>query len=162
MLKNCPDCQKQYSIRASQCVHCGAPNDDLNHSSAEQNTDDSGINWTWVIILVVFSFLMFFYGKETRDYVLNLFNVGVVAEVDLQDCQNERVRNQVKATFDESPSAQSLNLKALIVETHDMSTAKGAILSCRANITLNNNEVVVYKFNFKKHGDAFYVEGLPY
>lgn len=160
MLKNCPDCQKQYSLRAAQCVHCGAPNDDLNTSSTA-TSEDGGINWAWIGILCVFAFLMFFYGKETRDYVLNLFDAGVVAEIDLKDCDNDRVKNQIKDTFDESPSALNLNLKAIMVESYNIETAHDAILSCAANISLNNNEMVTYHFNFKKQGNNFLVEGWP-
>ena len=160
MLKSCPDCYKQYSVRAANCIHCGAPNDDVYVAASEQ-TEEEGINWAWLIGLAIFCFLMFFYGKETRDYVLNLFNAGVVAEVDLDDCSNDRVRNQIKATFNESPSALNLNLKAIMVESYNIKTANGAILSCAAKITLNNTQRVSYKFNFKRHGDEFLVEGWP-
>lgn len=161
MLKNCPDCQQQYSIRAQQCPHCGAPNDDLVNQSVPVDTEEGDINWGWMIALIVFVFVMLFYGKESRDYVLNLFNVGIVGEVDLQDCTSTRVSNEIKDTFAQSPYALTNHLKVIMVESEEVTTRQGAVLSCLSELTLNNNQKVLYQFDFKKQGDQYLIEGSP-
>lgn len=162
MLKICPDCSKSYSVRATSCVHCGAPNDDLIQQTTTVELEQESTNWGFIIILCIVAFLMFFYGKETRDFVLNLFDAGVVAEVDLQNCENNRVRNEIKTTFENSPYAQTHHLKIVTmnVQNHQLST--GAALSCLSTMTLNNNQQVTYLMNFKRQGDNYLVEGQPW
>lgn len=162
MLKNCPDCQQQYSVRAQQCLHCGAPNDDLVPSQRITEQEEDSNNWGFIIGLLIFAFLMFFYGEETRNYVLNFFNAGVVAEVDLKDCDSDRVKNEIKDTFDKSPYALNTHLKAILVETQQLQTNNGAILTCLSTMTLNNNQTIKYSFDFKKHGDNYLIEGQPW
>lgn len=153
-LKNCEDCGQDYSKKAEKCIHCGAPNQD-------QESDSS---WGSFIIFAVIGWLLYAnFGGISHFFkeLLNAANVGVISEYDLKDCNNDRIKTSMKQSFDESPYAQTYHLKAIMIETTQKKVDQGYLLSCNAKMTLNNNEVVNYTFNFSKQDDQYLIEGMP-
>ena len=153
-LKKCDDCGQNYSENAEKCIHCGAPNND----------GELGNFLGSLIVFAVIGWFIYANSASLGTFIkelLNAFNVGAIAESNFQDCDNDRIKTSMKQAFDESPSAQSYHLKAVIIETKQKKTSNGYVLSCNAKITLNNNEVVAYTFNFSKQNNQYLIEGVP-
>lgn len=156
-LKNCEDCGQAYSKKADKCIHCGSPN--------QNEEDDWGdVIERFIVIGVIGWFIYVNSGAIGKflDQLLTAFNVGVVSEQNFKNCHNERIKISMKHTFDESQYAQSLHLKAIIVDAQQVKAGSGYILSCNARITLNNSQTLGYTFNFSKQGDQYLIEATPY
>lgn len=160
-LRPCEDCKKDYSDRAAQCIHCGAPNPLMVHPTQ----DDSNTLTEFVIGCLIVGVLLFFYGKDLIAYaghLLNSLNVGVLSESQLQDCENDRIKTSMKQTFDESAYAQTYHLKAITIQTSESSVKqKGSILACNATLTTNSAETFRFIYQFKKHEGGYLIEAQP-
>lgn len=153
-LKNCEDCGQSYSEKADQCIHCGAPNQEK----------ESGEFLGTIIGFIIIGCIVYANIDSVRSFfkeILNLANVGVVSENDLEDCNNDRIKNSMKQSFNESPHAQTYHLKAIMIETVSKKSTQDYLLSCNAKMTLNNSEIIHYTFNFSKQDNQYLIEGIP-
>ncbi|MCY6411740.1 MULTISPECIES: hypothetical protein [Acinetobacter] len=162
MLKKCLECDKEYSDRSEACIHCGAPNDELlqkkQQAVEKENESEAYTNLIIVIILAVIGYIYF---DPIRNYFLDLFDVGIVSKYDLKDCSSDRVKKSIMQMFNDGTYAQTYHIKSISVDTAVIDTNKDAILSCQANLALNNQEHISYIINFKEQGDQIMIEGNP-
>ena len=160
-LRQCEDCNKDYSDRAGQCIHCGAPNPLMTQPAQ----DDSNTFVEFVAGCLIVGGILFFYGKDLIAYaghLLNSLNVGVLTESQLRDCENDRIKTSMKKTFDESAYAQTYHLKAISIQSSESSAKqKGSILACNATLTTNSTETFHFIYQFKKHEDGDMIEAQP-
>ena len=160
-LRQCEDCNKDYSDRAGQCIHCGAPNPLMTQPAQ----DDSNTFVEFVAGCLIVGGILFFYGKDLIAYaghLLNSLNVGVLTESQLRDCENDRIKTSMKKTFDESAYAQTYHLKAISIQSSESSAKqKGSILACNATLTTNSTETFHFIYQFKKHEDGYMIEAQP-
>lgn len=162
-LKQCPDCHKEYSFRAANCIHCGAPNE---HFQAPEQTvvvakDDENSVWSWIVGAVIIAAIVLAMVPDLRVYVLRMINpnTDVVTENEMRSCDSTGAYNQMKSAFDQSQYALSLNLKAVDIKTMSLDTAAGSTMTCQADIMLNNGEDIRYVFNFTEQGDQYLISG---
>ncbi|WP_407304761.1 hypothetical protein [Acinetobacter sp.] len=164
-LQQCPDCLKEYSLRAPSCIHCGAPNEHFQAVAqpvaAEKDDDNSVLGWILAIIVGVGTVLAMV--PDLRVEVLRMFdpNTDVVTENEMRSCDSKGAKNQMKSAFDQSQYAMTLNLKAVTVQSTTLETESGNVLTCQAEMMLNNSETVHYIFNFTEQGDQYLISGRP-
>lgn len=152
-LKPCPECGHNYSNKAKSCPQCASPNE-----SYESSSDNmfSGVNA--LILFGAFFVGLYFFGNP----VLNYFNVGIVGEKDLKNCSNDRIKMQMLNTFNESPYALQTHIKAIKVQNEQVvDLSQNSALVCDVNLVLNNAEALGFRFDFKKDGDNYLVQGEP-
>ena len=145
MLKNCDDCGKDYSDHALACVHCGAPNPKIEEDKEAQSST------TWIIICIILIILAVSGGlSKIRNFALDLFDKGIVAEVDTYPCENNnRINISVKQMFNESQYALSQNLKAVSVNVETRPKNDNSLSTCAAEFLLNNGQKINMLIDFK-------------
>ncbi len=152
-LKPCPECGHNYSSQAKSCPQCAAPNSDYESTSDRMF---SGVN-----SLILFGALLggvYFFGNP----VLNYFNVGIVGAKDLKNCSNDRIKMQMLNTFNESPYALQTHIKAIKVQNEQaVDFSQDSALVCDVNLVLSNTESLDFRFDFKKDGDNYLIQGEP-
>lgn len=145
MLKNCDDCGKDYSDQALACVHCGAPNPKIEEDKEAQSST------TWIIISI-FSIILVISGgfSKIRNFALDLFDQGIVAESDTYPCENNnRINISVKQMFNESQYALSQSLKAVSVSAETRPKNTSSLSICAAELLLNNGQKINMLIEFK-------------
>lgn len=164
-LQQCPDCQKEYSLRAPSCIHCGAPNEHfqavVQPAPVQQDNDNSV--WSWIGCIVFCLGVFFAMAPDALTDILRNFkpDIGIVTETDMRSCDSKGAQNEMKSTFDQSQYAMTLNLKAVTIQSTDLELESGSVLTCQTEIMLNNSEKVHYIFNFTKQGDQYLISGRP-
>ena len=84
-LINCSDCEKEISVNADACPHCGAPTElKKNKNSANQNVNPQTTLVGWGVFFIIFGVILFMtYMTIGKQYLMNnlyiLMNGNVVA-----------------------------------------------------------------------------------
>lgn len=139
-LIKCEECGNSYSSQAKNCVHCGAP------------TPESLLTY-WLNGLQVICWLLagFFILKAVLPFIVPMLQSDGIAESDLT-CSSSNLNDQMKSVFDQSPYALSNNLKAVLIESQDISkTNESSLVTCNTTLTLNNNQTISYVFDVTKN-----------
>ncbi|QOW47446.1 MULTISPECIES: hypothetical protein [Acinetobacter] len=159
-LKKCTDCGQDYSLRAPACIHCGAPNDDM-QSVATKSESSSFLGWIGAAICVAIGF----YSVNPSGFIdiIRFFkpDVNVIAESDIRSCSSNGAQAQMRSAFDQSQYALANSLKVISIETQKVATEDGSALSCHSQLMLNNSEKVNFIFNFTQKDDQYLITGRP-
>ena len=65
-------------------------------------------------------------------------------------------------TFNESPYALQTHIKAIKIQNEQIvDLSQNSALICDVNLVLSNTESLGFRFDFKKDGDNYLVQGEP-